>query len=95
MTLAPLPAGYGLRYAAKTFGFSVRERQGTVVVDRVADNGPAAKIGVRHNDLIAEVEGEKVGSVKGYDTIMEARLGQTPLRFLILRGRRGYYVDLP
>ncbi len=95
VTLATLPANYALDYAAATFGFSVEERGGLVAVAAVTPGGPADKIGIHAGDLVAEVEDEKVNSLKDYDALMVAKLGQTPLRFLIVRGRRGYYVNLP
>jgi len=92
--LAPLPHGYGLRYGENAFGFSVSQGDG-VVVKRVFPRSAAEKVGIERGDIIAEIAGERLQTVEDYTALIESYLGQEPLRFLIVRGNRGYYVELP
>ncbi|MDH4321287.1 MAG: trypsin-like peptidase domain-containing protein [Desulfobulbaceae bacterium] len=94
-TLAEIPKDYGLKHGEQLFGFSVREKREQVVVDRVQRDSAAQKSGIERGDLIAEVAGEKITTMADYNDAIVNNLGREPLRFLIVRDRRGYYVDLP
>ncbi|BCR05519.1 peptidase [Desulfuromonas versatilis] len=93
--LAAMPEGYGARYAEKVFGFTVGDRDGSVVVDRVLSGSAADRVGIRRGDLVAEMDGERVTGAKQFGELLLKRLGRFPVSFLIVRGNRGYYVDLP
>ncbi|MDH5299024.1 MAG: trypsin-like peptidase domain-containing protein [Desulfobulbaceae bacterium] len=95
VVLEKMPAGYGRRHGEKVFGLAVRQGRGLVLVEKVTPGSTAQRIGVRAGDLLAEVEGKKVATLEQYETIIEANLGRTPLRFLIVRSRKGYAVQLP
>ncbi len=94
-TLAEIPKDYGLKHGEERFGLSVREKREQVVVDRVRRDSAAQKTGIERGDLIAEVAGEKIATMADYNDAIVNNLGREPLRFLIVRDRRGYYVDLP
>lgn len=93
--LGELASGYGLRYAASVFGFTVADsRSGVVVVD-VSPATAAERVGIRGGDLIIEVEGVKVPDLDVFASVIEKIMGREPFRVLVGRGRRGYYVELP
>lgn len=93
--LAELPPNYGIAYGKKMFGFTVKKSRRGVVVAKVTEDSPAHKVGIRRGDLVAEVAGESCDSVDEYLRLITANIGRVPLRFLVFRGNRGYYVDLP
>lgn len=96
VVLSKLPEGYGLRYAEKVFGLVVSKkgRRG-VTVKTVREGTTAAEIGISSGDIIAEVEGISVETVPEFSKAVESLMGREPLRFLIVRGNRGYYLELP
>ncbi len=95
LRLTEVPAGYGFRYGEKVFGFAVREEAGGVTVASVAGGSSAERVGMRRGDRVAEVGGRPVASLEEYGRQMEFLLGQLPVNFLIVRGNRGYSIDLP
>lgn len=96
VVLSNLPEGYGLRYAEKVFGLAVSEGGPRgVTVKAVRDGTTAAEIGISSGDIIAEVEGKSVNTVSEFSKVVESMMGREPLRFLLVRGSRGYYLELP
>lgn len=95
ITLAGFPKDYALTYAAETFGFAVDEDHGQLRVSDLAPSGPADQVGMKRGDLIVQVAGQEVDTLKQYSSIMEDRFGHLPLQFLVVRGTQGYYIDLP
>ncbi len=95
VSLTAIPDGYGLSYGERHFGFVVRDASPGVAVSRVEPGSPADRVGIRAGDLVAEIDGERVTDVKQFGDQMLRRLGRFPVSFLIVRGNRGYYVDLP
>ena len=95
LRLAALPENFALRYSRQVFGLVPGEGRGGVVVKEVEKGSPADRIGIEAGDKIAEVDGVSVDSLTNYRDVLEERIGREPLRFLIVRGNRGYYVDLP
>lgn len=93
--LSEPPPDYGLRYAERVFGLEVTDSRGGVTVRKVTADSPADKVGIRAGDSIAELAGERLSASKDFSRVVELYMGQEPLRFLIVRGNRGYYVDLP
>jgi len=93
--LTAFPTGYALQYASQTFGFTVEERKGRLLVADLVDDGPADRVGMRHGDLVVEVAGEKVKNLDDYVLVMKEQFGRLPLQFLVVRGNQGYYIDLP
>lgn len=94
-TLSEIPNDYGLKYGERLFGFSVRENHGKVIVAKIRKKSTAQRIGIEPGDLIAEVEGEKIDTIADYNGTIINNMEREPLRFLIIRDQRGYYVDLP
>lgn len=92
---AKLPPDYVASYAERLFGWSVADGRGGVVVTAVRPGSPAAAIEADTGDLIVEVEGVRVGSRQDYWARIEQFLGRLPLRFTVVRGNRGYRVELP
>lgn len=95
LKLAAMPKGYGLRYCQNKIGFSVRDGRGNVEVADVKEGTPAARAGIARGDTISEVAGKSVSTVEEFGTVIEEMIGREPIRFLIIRGRRGYYLELP
>lgn len=95
VSLSEIPQNYGVRYAAKIFGFTVKDNRSGVTVKEITDDSAADKVGIRPGDIVAEVEGKTVEKVEDYARIITESIGREPLRFLIFRGNRGYYIDLP
>jgi serine protease Do len=95
VTLSGFPENYALSYAADTFGFAVEESRGQLRVSDLAPDGPGDQVGMKRGDLIAQVAGREVGTLKEYAGIMEELFGHLPLQFLVVRGNQGYYIDLP
>ena len=96
LVLQEFPKEYGLRYGRQIFGIEVKDNQaGGVVIKAVVKDSPAEDIGIKRGDLITEIGGNPVENLRSYNEIIETHIGFEPLRFLIIRGRRGYYADLP
>jgi serine protease Do len=95
VALAPLPTGYGLRYGERVFGFRVTDGQEGVTVAAVTPGSPAAKVGLKPGDLVAEVGGQRLAGTHDLGAYFQDHLGELPQKFLFVRGDRGYYVDLP
>ncbi len=93
--LAAMPTDYGLRYAERVFGLVLADSAAGLSVARVKPGSAAEKAGVRPGDRVAEVAGERLRSREEFAGLVENLIGIEPLRFLIVRGNRGYYVDLP
>lgn len=95
LRLASLPQGYGFAYGKRNFGLVVAEGGDAAVVRQVVPGSPAQKAGILPGDLVAEIGGQQVADVDAYRLLMEENIGRFPLRFLIVRGNRGYYLSLP
>ena len=93
--LDPIPENYGVVYAANVFGFDVRDSQAGVVINKVISGSPADSARVRSGDRLAEIDGVEILTVEGYEQVFLDRIGVMPLQFLIVRGNRGYYINLP
>ncbi len=93
--LIAFPRGVALRWAADTFGFTLEEWRGRLRVADLSPTGPAARVGMHRGDLVVEVAGSKVESLKDYREAVEENFGRLPLQFLVVRGNQGYYIDLP
>jgi len=58
--------------AGATFGVTLRETdEGTVVVDDVEPEGPASRVGVRANSVLATIDGKHIKSVSEADQIVK------------------------
>ena len=93
--LASMPEFYGIQYAANVFGLDVRDSENGIIVYHVHPNSPAAAARVRGGDRIAEIDGVVIQTVEEYEQEILERFGVMPLQFLIVRGNRGYYINLP
>jgi serine protease Do len=93
--LAPLPEKYGLKYGQQVFGMALAESRDGLRVRSVAPGSPADTAGIRTDDLVAEVAGNRPKNLEDYARLIEDRMGSEPLQFLVVRGNRGYYVELP
>lgn len=93
--LDSVPKHYGRLYAENIFGFEVKDSANGVRVHRVHSRSPASEAGVRGGDLIVEVAGVEIRTVEDYEQVFLERIGVMPLQFLVVRGNRGYYINLP
>ncbi len=93
--LAELPDDYTFSYFARRFGIVVEEDSLGVLVSEVLRDSPAARIEMRPGDRLVEIEGQPVGNLQEFESLVQATLGRVPLRFAIYRGNRGYIVELP
>ena len=72
-------------------GFQIRETSGVVVV-QVEQGSPAAEAGIRPGDLIVEMNGALIQTMKDYHTALgQAKAGST-IRFLVKRQGKTLYV---
>ncbi len=90
-----LPTGYVGQYVERIFGLRLANSQKGLLVDTVIRGSPAAEIEMMPGDLIAEVDGAPVSSLVEFNRVVEKSLGRLPLRFLVVRGNRGYLIKLP
>ncbi len=93
--LATLPAGYQMAYTRTTFGFSVNEVRNGLYVDDVLAGSPADNVGLRVGDMVIKVENAQVQKLTEFEQEIEERIGQTPLRFTVVRDSVAYLVELP
>jgi len=93
--LSALPAGYALDYATRVFGLDLIESRHGLLVKQVISGSTAEQTGIRPGDRVAEVAGEQVTTSEEFSRAIEERIGLEPLRFLVVRNGRGYYLDLP
>jgi serine protease Do len=95
LNLAEVPEDYAREYSAGVFGLEISDAEGGAVISRIHKDSPAEKIGLEKGDLVAGVEGEDVEDSEGFYALVKKYMGREPMRFLVFRGRRGYYVELP
>ena len=93
--LTTLPKGYALSYTLSKFGFSLTDGRNGVLIKKVVDDSPAAKVGLKRGDLIAKVDGVEIETLADYEAVITDRLGRLPLTFLVARNNRGYLIELP
>ncbi|WP_303720556.1 trypsin-like peptidase domain-containing protein [Malonomonas rubra] len=93
--LTTLPKGYELSYTLQNFGFSLKEGQRGLFIDRVVDGSAADKIGLKLGDQIAKVDGIAIETLSDYEAVITERIGRLPLTFLVARNNRGYLIELP
>jgi serine protease Do len=94
LTLKALPEGYALDYAERVFGLRLTDSRQGLLVLRVSAGSKAEQVGIRTGDYVAEVGGVRISTVEQFSRLIEEVVGLQPLRFLVVRGGRGYYVDL-
>lgn len=95
VNLSEIPKDYALKYAKNLLGFTVKNSRSGLAVQKVTDGSAADKVGIKPGDIVAEVEGKTIEKLEDYKQVISDLVGQEPIRFLILRGNRGYYIDLP
>lgn len=59
---------------------------GPAYIDRVLPNGPAARVGLRPDDLIVSIGGEKVGTVRDYEKLLPTLRVGTESVLVVKRG---------
>lgn len=94
LNLAEIPAGYAVDYAERVFGLRLADSRQGLRVQSVSTGSKAEEIGIRSGDFVTEVAGVRLSSVDEFTRLMERLYGRQPLRFLVVRGGRGYYVEL-
>ncbi len=77
---------------AQRFGMNASE--GGVIITRVLPDSPAAEAGLRHGDIILEVNRKKVRNVRDYLKALGAAKNEKSLLLLIKRGDANIYVVL-
>ncbi len=76
-------------------GMYTAEREGQLVVDGVAETGPAARAGVRPGDVVAKVAGERVGSlIELFRCIWRQGPAGTTVPLTVSRGGRTLHLDV-
>jgi len=73
--------------------FSLRDNKGVVVI-RVESGTPAAEAGIRAGDLILEVNGEAIGTVKEYREAIGKVKKDSVARFLVKREGKTLYLTV-
>lgn len=67
--------------------YSQESADGIVVVQRVAEDGPASRAGIRAGDVIAELDGQRVNNLSGmYRALWQGREPGDAVTFTVLRG---------
>ncbi|MDW7756944.1 MAG: PDZ domain-containing protein, partial [Desulfuromonadales bacterium] len=95
VVLDELPADAGSWHALKAFGFQVDEDPAGLVIVHVEAGSAAERTGLRPGDRVAEVAGRRVASQVEFSRHIISLRGQAQTKFLIVRGNRGYYIELP
>ncbi len=93
--LRALPDGYLMAYTRRVFGLELIQGRRGLVVEKVRDDSPAARVGIRRGDLVIKIDRLEIGSLADFEELMEQRLGRVPLDFTVVRGNRAYRVELP
>ncbi|MDY0267796.1 trypsin-like peptidase domain-containing protein [Trichloromonas sp.] len=94
LALVAIPEGYAVDYAERVFGLRLADSRQGLRVQSVLAGSKAEQLGIRSGDFVVEVAGARLSSVDEFSRLMEHLYGRQPLRFLVVRGGRGYYVDL-
>ncbi len=66
--------------------FTLGGNKNPAYIDRVVRNGPAAEAGLQADDLIITIAGEKIGSVKDYDSVAENLVADQEILIIVKRG---------
>lgn len=67
-------------------GVYSQEVEGVIVIQRVAEDGPAARAGMQAGDVIVEIEGQPVTTLAGfYRTLWKGRKPGDRVKFTVLR----------
>ena len=77
-------------------GFSVGAASpgGGLVLEEVANRGPAGQIGLRNGDVLLKVDREIVGDRTSFHRVVARLRGRSSTLLLVRRGRTGYHVTL-
>ena len=73
-----------------TLGFELFKhggKSGPAYVDRVLPNGPAAAAGLKPDDLIVSLSGEKIGSIRDFERMLPTLTVGTELILVVKRGQ--------
>jgi serine protease Do len=73
--------------------FRLRDNKG-VVVTRVEPGSPAAEAGIRQGDLVLEIDGSVIGSMKDYSAAISKLKKESVARFLVKRQGRTLYLTV-
>ncbi|MEJ2201462.1 MAG: trypsin-like peptidase domain-containing protein [Desulfuromonadaceae bacterium] len=95
LALATLPEDFAFAYTARVFGLQLAETRRGLVVEKVVSGSRAEQVGIRSGDLVVEIDGVQVSGQADLSRMVEDRIGREPLRFLVVRNGRGYYLELP
>ena len=95
VTLTALPADYGLDYAKRLFGFTLRADAAGLILSRLETGSPAERAGLRAGDRLVEISGVEVRTTADADRQFVETFGRMPLGFTIVRGNRAYGLSLP
>lgn len=95
LLLTALPDGYEMSYTRRVFGFNLREERSGLVIDKIIEDSPSDRVGLRKGDLLTKVDGVSVEKLIDYRQAIEDRLGRKPLTFTVVRDNYGYLVELP
>jgi serine protease Do len=77
--------------AAKKLGYSNEEG---VVVSNIVPGSPAEDAGIQVNDLIKEVNKNKINSVSEFENIISKTNLGNPIAFLVQRGSESFYLTI-
>jgi len=95
IALSALPETYVLSYTRRVFGFTLRQGRDALIVEKVDNGSPSDRIGIRPGDLIVKLDDHDIGTLTGFEQLMEDRLGRLPLSFTVVRDNQAYLVELP
>jgi serine protease Do len=76
--------------ARPSLGFEIFKhggKSGPAYVDRVTPNGPAASAGIKPDDMLVTIGGEKIGTVRDYERILPTLSAGTEVVVVVKRGQ--------
>lgn len=85
LTTSPHEAPAGQKGEVGIRLFALAGTSGPAYIDRVVPNSPAHKAGLKADDLILSVGGQKIGSVRDYKAAEATLIAGKPVEFLVKR----------
>ncbi len=82
------PADLGLRL------FRIGGRRAPAYIDRIINGSPAEQVGLRPDDLVISLNGEKIGTIREFDAVMETIAPGQEIIIIVKRKQRLIRVPL-
>lgn len=86
--------GMGRPVATVLIGLSTEEDKGGLKVTAAADDGPAAKAGIKEGDLVTTIDGKKMDSYDTFQELLASKKAGDVVKVILLRDKKEMTVEV-